>query len=114
MSELAQMECIPSKGSDEPLMGSELEGYLKRLGGGWQAIDGRHLEKAFAFSSFRQALDFTNRIGELAESVNHHPEISLGWGFVRVKIWTHSIGGLHEADFVFAAKTDQLEADSTS
>lgn len=108
MKELAEMECVPSKGADPPLVGSKLEGYLGRLGSDWQAVDGVRLEKTFRFKNFRQALEFTNRVGELAESVNHHPELTLGWGFVRVSIWTHAIGGLHEADFVFAAKADQM------
>jgi 4a-hydroxytetrahydrobiopterin dehydratase len=114
MSDLAKMECIPSKGADAPLRGTALEEYMQRLGGDWQVIEARHLEKTFSFKDFRRALDFTNLVGELAESVDHHPEISLGWGFVRISIWTHSIGGLHEADFVFAAKTDQLAIKAAS
>jgi 4a-hydroxytetrahydrobiopterin dehydratase len=108
MSDLAMMECIPSKGGDAPLKGTALDEYIHRLGGDWQVIEDRQLEKTFSFKDFRRALNFTNLVGELAESADHHPEISLGWGFVRITIWTHSIGGLHEADFVFAAKTDQL------
>jgi 4a-hydroxytetrahydrobiopterin dehydratase len=114
MSELAQMECVPSKGGDAPLKDTALEAYMKRLGNDWQVVEERHLEKTFSFEDFRRALDFTNRVGELAESVDHHPEISLGWGFVRITIWTHSIGGLHEADFVFAAKTDLLASRAAS
>ncbi len=114
MSDLARMECIPSKGEDTPLKGTALEGYMQKLGGDWQVIEARQLEKTFRFQDFRRALDFTNRVGELAESVDHHPEISMGWGFVRISIWTHSIGGLHEADFVFAAKTDELATETGS
>jgi len=108
MSELAKLECIPSRGGDAPLEGPDLKDYLERLGGGWQAIDDHHLEKTYKFKNFRQALDFTNRVGELAEAVDHHPELRLGWGFVSITIWTHVIDGLHEADFIFAAKADQF------
>ena len=108
MSELAKLECIPSRGGDAPLEGRDLKDFLEKLGGGWQAIDDRQLEKTFKFKNFRQALDFTNRVGELAEAVDHHPELRLGWGYAGIMIWTHSIGGLHQADFIFAAKADQM------
>ncbi|MEO2196592.1 MAG: 4a-hydroxytetrahydrobiopterin dehydratase, partial [bacterium] len=67
-----------------------------------------HLEKAYHFDDFRQALDFTVRVGEMAEEQGHHPDIFLSWGLVKVTIWTHKIDGLTESDFVFAAKSDQL------
>lgn len=108
MSDLAELECIPGKGGIAALKGQALKSLLARLGGDWQAIDDHHLVRTFKFKNFRQALDFTNRVGELAEAVGHHPEIRLGWGYVSLTIWTHSIGGLQEADFIFAAKADQL------
>jgi 4a-hydroxytetrahydrobiopterin dehydratase len=108
MSELAKLDCVPSRGGVAPLKGSELNDWLGRLGGEWQVIDERHLEKTFKFKDFRQALAFSNRVGELAEAVDHHPELALGWGYVTVRIWTHAIDGLHEADFIFAAKADQF------
>jgi 4a-hydroxytetrahydrobiopterin dehydratase len=108
MSELAALDCVPSSGGAAPLRGGDLEDMLSRLGGDWQVIGERHLEKTFKFKDFRRALEFTNRVGELAEAVAHHPELELGWGYVTVRIWTHAIGGLHEADFIFAAKADQL------
>lgn len=85
----------------------EIHGYLDDLGGGWRAVDDHHLEKEYRFKNFRQALDFTNRVGELAEEVGHHPDIYLAWGQVKLTVWTHKIDGLHQADFVFAAKADR-------
>ena len=108
MNELAQRECVPCKGGIPPLQGDTLRAFHKKLGGEWRLVREHHLEKEFRFRDFRQALDFTNRVGELAEAQNHHPEITLGWGRVVVAIWTHKIDGLTESDFVFAAKTDQL------
>jgi 4a-hydroxytetrahydrobiopterin dehydratase len=70
-------------------------------------IDEHHLEKAYPFKDFREALAFTNRVGELAEEQSHHPDIHLAWGKVRLTIWTHKIDGLTESDFIFAAKADQ-------
>ena len=108
MSDLASMECIPCRGGVPPLEGDELAAFETRLGGDWRVVDGHHLEKEYRFDNFRQALDFTNRIGELAEEVNHHPDLKVGWGYVHVSLWTHKIDGLSEADFVWAAKADRL------
>jgi 4a-hydroxytetrahydrobiopterin dehydratase len=107
-SELASRECIPCKGGMPPLVGGELSALDDQLGNDWQVIDEHHLEKDYKFKNFREALAFTNRVGELAEAHNHHPDIELAWGRVKLTIWTHKIKGLSEADFVWAAKADQL------
>jgi 4a-hydroxytetrahydrobiopterin dehydratase len=107
MKDLAAMECVPCKGGVPPLEGEELEGLAESLGGDWQVVDDHHLEREYRFKNFREALGFTNRVGELAEQQNHHPDIFLAWGKVRLTIWTHKIDGLTESDFVFAAKADR-------
>ncbi len=71
-------------------------------------IEDHHLEKEFKFQNFREALGFTNKVGELAEQQNHHPDIYLAWGRVKLTLWTHKINGLAESDFVFAAKVNKL------
>jgi len=106
-SDLAQKECIPCKGGVPPLKGRELSNLLEKLGNGWKVIDEHHLEKEYTFPNFRQALDFTVRVGELAEAQFHHPDIYLAWGKVKLMIWTHKIDGLTESDFIWAAKADQ-------
>jgi 4a-hydroxytetrahydrobiopterin dehydratase len=106
--DLAARECVPCKGGVPPLKGAEIAAFLQQSEAGWQVIDEHHLEKEFRFKDFRQALDFTNRVGTMAEEQFHHPDIYLAWGCVRVVIWTHKIDGLTESDFVFAAKTDEL------
>jgi 4a-hydroxytetrahydrobiopterin dehydratase len=108
MSDLAQKECVPCKGGVAPLKGDELAGLAAQLGEGWRVVNDHHLEKEFKFQNFRQALDFTNKVGELAEQQNHHPDIYLAWGKVKLTLWTHKIDGLTESDFIFAAKVDQL------
>lgn len=108
MSDLASRECIPCRGGVPPLEGVELEALAEELGNDWRVVEGHHLEKTYRFPNFMDALAFTNRIGGLAEEVNHHPDICLGWGKVHVTVWTHKIDGLNEADFVWAAKADEL------
>jgi 4a-hydroxytetrahydrobiopterin dehydratase len=95
-------------GGVPPLSGGEIEKLVDELGGGWVVVGNHHLEKEYAFDDFRQALDFTNRIGELAEREGHHPDVYLAWGKVKLTLWTHKIDGLTESDFVFAAKAEDL------
>jgi len=107
MSELAQENCIPCRGGVPPLKGEELDALQEKLGNDWQIINEHHLEKEYIFSDFRQALDFTVKVGEVAENQGHHPDIYLAWGKVKLTIWTHKIDGLTESDFILAAKADQ-------
>jgi 4a-hydroxytetrahydrobiopterin dehydratase len=107
MSELSQKHCVPCRGGVPPLRGDELRALGAKLGGGWHIVDEHHLEKSYAFDDFRQALDFTNRVGEIAEREGHHPDVQLAWGKVTLTIWTHKIDGLTESDFILAAKADE-------
>ncbi len=109
-SELAARKCVPCKGDTPALKGGQLEALREQLGGDWRVVDEHHLEKQYRFENFREALDFTNRVGEIAEEQHHHPDIQLAWGRVRLDIWTHTIDGLTESDFVFAAKADRALA----
>jgi 4a-hydroxytetrahydrobiopterin dehydratase len=108
MAGLANKECIPCKGGTLPLKGAELSALMAELGSGWQVTAERQLEKEYHFKDFRGALEFTNRVGELAEAQGHHPDIHLAWGRVRLVIWTHKIDGLTESDFILAARIDRL------
>jgi 4a-hydroxytetrahydrobiopterin dehydratase len=106
MSELAAKECVPCRGGVPPLKGREIAALMEKLGGGWKVVDEHHLEKEYRFKNFREALDYTNGVGELAEAQGHHPDIYLAWGKVKLTLWTHKIDGLTESDFIFAAKAD--------
>ncbi len=108
MNALAEKQCVPCKGGVPPLSGEGLARLARELGGGWQVVEERQLEKEYRFKDFREALAFTNRVGELAEAQGHHPDIYLAWGKVKLTIWTHKINGLTESDFVLAAKADRL------
>ena len=108
MTSLAEKQCVPCRGGIPPMKGEEVEDFLVQLGG-WEAVDEHHLSKLYRFKNFKEALAFTNQVGELAENQGHHPDIYLAWGKVQVEIWTHKIDGLTESDFILAAKIDELE-----
>jgi 4a-hydroxytetrahydrobiopterin dehydratase len=111
MSDLASRSCVPCRGGVPPLRGAALLVLHRQLGGdpsGWRVVDEHHLEKEFRFPDFASALAYVDRVGALAEEQNHHPDLYLAWGRVRITIWTHKIDGLTESDFVFAAKCDRL------
>ena len=90
------------------MRGNDLAKPAGELGGGWQVVAEHQLEKEYKFKDFREALAFTNKVGELAEAQQHHPDIYLTWGKVKLTVWTHKIDGLTESDFVLAAKADKL------
>jgi 4a-hydroxytetrahydrobiopterin dehydratase len=109
MSErLASKHCVPCRGGVPPLAGTELQALHDQLGGGWDVVKAHHLHKVFPFADFVSALEFTNRVGELAEQEGHHPDIRLSWGRVEIEIFTHKIDGLTESDFILAARIDRL------
>jgi 4a-hydroxytetrahydrobiopterin dehydratase len=107
MSDLASKTCVPCRGGVPPLQGEPLEELSRELPE-WEVVGGHHLRREFRFANFREALDFVNRVGELAEEQKHHPDVDFGWGRVGLTVFTHKIDGLTESDFVFAAKVDKL------
>lgn len=107
-SRLSEKECVPCHGGMPTLAGERADALLRELDAGWEVVDGHHLQKSFEFPDFATALDFVNRVGELAESEGHHPDLHLSWGRVEVEIWTHAVDGLTENDFVLAAKIEEL------
>lgn len=107
-SELHKKRCQACTVGAEPLNPAEIAEYMESLDGEWKAVDNHHLERVFKFKNFVDALEYVNRVGELAEQEQHHPDISLSWGKVVLTLFTHKIGGLSESDIVFAAKIDRL------
>jgi 4a-hydroxytetrahydrobiopterin dehydratase len=111
MSEqLAQKTCTPCRGGIPPLTRDEAQAYMKQAPGWALSNDGSTISRDFKFNDFVQAMSFATRIGDLAEEEGHHPDIFFGWGYVRVSWQTHKIKGLHENDFIMAAKTNELVA----
>jgi 4a-hydroxytetrahydrobiopterin dehydratase len=108
MATLVEKTCTPCRGGIPPLTQKEAESFLGQAPG-WALLDeARRIERTFRFKNFREALTFVKQAGELAESEGHHPEISFGWGYVTVSVHTKKIKGLHENDFIMAAKINRL------
>lgn len=108
MSELAEKTCVPCRGGVPPLGSAEIAKLHSELNNDWNVVAEHHLQKEYKFPDFRTALDFTNQVGAIAEEQGHHPDIYLAWGRVEITIWTHKIDGLHESDFILAAKIDRI------
>ena len=105
--DLTQKKCVPCEGGVKPLMPDEYEAYLRTELSGWNAVEEKSIEKEYKFKDFQEALDFVSKVGQIAESENHHPDIFLhGWNKVRLTLSTHAIGGLSENDFILASKID--------
>lgn len=110
MTNLAASRCVACR-AGEPTLSEEEIYTLQPQVPEWQVreVDGvKRLERTFRFKNFAQALEFTNKVGAIAEEEDHHPMITTEYGRVTVTWWTHKIGGLHKNDFVMAAKTDTL------
>ena len=104
---LADKQCVPCRGGVPPLRGKELEELHKNVPK-WTVTNEHDIHREYRFPDFKQALDFVNRVGDVAEKEGHHPDILLSWGKAEVTLWTHKINGLTESDFIMAAKIDRL------
>ena len=107
MTELASKHCVPCRGGVPALKGKDLQDLAKQVPG-WKVANEHHLAREYAFPDFKTALDFVNRVGEVAEQEGHHPNIAFTWGKVEITIYTHKVDGLTESDFILAAKIEQL------
>tara|TARA_B110000444_G_scaffold238365_1_gene251885 strand:- start:298 stop:633 length:336 start_codon:yes stop_codon:yes gene_type:complete len=111
MDELYKKKCIVCDGNTVPFDTSEIHKYLKKVDG-WDVKsndeNNYYLEKNFKFQNFFESQAFINKVGSIAEFEGHHPDIYFGWGYAKIKIFTHAIKGLAESDFILAAKIDKL------
>jgi 4a-hydroxytetrahydrobiopterin dehydratase len=111
---LLEKVCTPCRGGVPPLAREEAERYLGQVRG-WELLDdARRIRRTYRFQNFREALAFVRGVGELAEAEGHHPEVCFGWGHATVSLQTRKIKGLHENDFILAAKIDRLAASEAS
>ena len=114
MSDLANKKCIPCEGNIPPFDKGEIHKYLKKVDG-WDVKEDDsknfYLIKEFKFENFLKSQNFVNKVGEIAEKESHHPDIWFGWGYAKIKIFTHAIMGLAESDFILAAKIDKIPND---
>ena len=112
MNKLYEKECIPCRGGVLPFDISNVHKYLKKVDG-WDVRKNKDnsffIEKEFKFKNFLDSQKFINEVGNLAEQQGHHPDIIFGWGYAKIKIFTHKIKGLVESDFILAAKIDKIK-----
>ena len=111
MNVLSKKKCTACDGKTSPFDTSEIHKYLKKIDG-WEVKNNNeknyYLEKKFKFKNFIESQQFVNKVGSISELEGHHPDISFGWGYAKIKIFTHAIKGLAESDFILAAKIDQI------
>jgi 4a-hydroxytetrahydrobiopterin dehydratase len=107
---LIEKSCVPCRGGTPPLVAADAERLHRQTPDWTLAPDARKIERKFTFRNFRAALAFVDAIGALAEAEAHHPDIAFGWGYATVSLYTHKIKGLHENDFIMAAKIDGIFA----
>ena len=108
-TQLADRECVACTTDDDPLTGRALTDLYEEIDGDvWEIVDEHHLDGVYEFEDFRDALEFTKEVGELAEAEWHHPDIHLSWGEVEIEMWTHKIDGLYDTDFIMAARMDRI------
>jgi 4a-hydroxytetrahydrobiopterin dehydratase len=110
MDSLKNLKCVPCRGGEPTLTDKQIREFRPEVPE-WKVEEHnnvKRLARSFMFKNFKQALDFTNKVGKIAEGEGHHPVIVTQWGKVKVSWWTHKIKGLHRNDFIMAAKTDNL------
>jgi len=111
MDELHKKKCVSCNGNTPPFDTAEIHKYLKKVDG-WDVKNNNeknyYLEKDFKFKNFIESQQFVNKVGSISELEGHHPDIHFGWGYAKIKIFTHAIKGLTESDFILAAKIDQI------
>ena len=108
--DLTKKNCVPCQGGEKPLDKRQVEEYLNEINTGWVVYDNfTKIKKEFKFKVFGQALEFVNEVGKLAEIEDHHPNLYLySFNKVLIELWTHKINGLHDNDFILAAKIDKI------
>ncbi|NIQ02422.1 MAG: 4a-hydroxytetrahydrobiopterin dehydratase [Nitrospinaceae bacterium] len=105
---LTKKKCAPCEGGVEPLKGDAVQEYLQQLNRSWEVVDDYMIRCGFTFKNFKEAMAFADRVGEIAESEGHHPDLHVSYGKVTVDLTTHAINGLSENDFILAAKVETL------
>lgn len=108
MSTLRAKRCVPCLGGVPPLTRSEAEQFYKDIPEWTLAADNHDIRRRYTFADFAHALAFVNAVGALAEEEGHHPDITFGWGYAEVLLYSHKINGLHENDFIMAAKVEDI------
>ncbi len=106
---LSQKKCIPTEVGTPAMSLPQARALLREVPGWELALDNRAIKRRMVFRDFTSALNFVNQLAAIAESEQHHPDIMLGWGYAEVVLWTHTVSGLHENDFIMASKINMLQ-----
>lgn len=109
MDNLQNQHCVPCEGGIAPLTKADAEETMKHVPGWVLADDGKKIFRDFAFKDFKEAMEFVNKVADIAEAEGHHPDISIWWNKVKLELSTHAIGGLSTNDFIVAAKVNALK-----
>lgn len=110
MTKLSKKKCVPCEGGVKPLAEAEARKLLPELEQDWMLIDGgRMLARTFNFKDFVETMKFVNKIADIAEEEQHHPDLSIAYNVLSIELMTHAINGLSENDFILAAKIDELK-----
>lgn len=106
---LSDKKCIPCEGGVPKLQGKEIENYSHQLQNWWEVLDEKKIRREITFPDFKTAMAFANKVAEIAEADQHHPDLQIAYGKLIIELWTHAINGLSENDFIVASKIDNLK-----
>jgi 4a-hydroxytetrahydrobiopterin dehydratase len=109
--ELHKKKCVPCKGDIPPFTKDQIDEYLKYLTGWRSLVNDKkafYLSRLYKFSDFQKSLIFINKVSNIAEEENHHPDLKFGWGYAEINVFTHAINGLSLSDFILASKIDMI------
>lgn len=107
--DLTKKKCVPCETGTQPMTEEQIKRYLSQLKSTWDLVEGKKINRKFAFKDFKNAMAFVNKVANLAEEQGHHPDIHIYYNKVSIILWTHAISGLSENDFIMAAKIESLE-----
>ncbi len=107
--ELSKKKCIPCEGNVPPLTPDKIAGLKKEIKSDWIVENNLKLKKEYLFANFKQTMAFVNKVADIAEEEGHHPDMKVSYSKAEIELWTHSINGLSENDFIMAAKIDKIK-----
>lgn len=108
MTSLVDKKCVPCEGGMSHLTPEEIAKYIPQVDKAWEVVDNLKLQRKFKLKDFKEAMQFVNKVAEIAEAEQHHPNIEIFYNIVKLTLWTHAIAGLSENDFIMAAKIDKI------
>ena len=108
-NDLSKKKCVPCEGGTPPLTKEEIGQFQNKINNSWELIEGDKIEREWKFEDFKETIEFVNKVADISEEEGHHPDISVHYNKVKLTLWTHAIGGLHENDFILASKINNIK-----